>query len=89
MLHRLVGALFFMLCVLPLIGNPAITADGPGLVRLLAWWGAIKSLVICWFPGWMGRIGERMLSRPSLQRLFGVLAVAVGILFCWASMVVG
>jgi hypothetical protein len=86
-LYRIVGGAFLMLCVLPLFGGAAITADVAGLVRLLAWWGVIKCLVICWFPDRLAGFAQRMFAHTSLQRFFGVLAIAAGGLIFWAGVV--
>ena len=86
-LYRVIGAAFLMLCMLPLLSGTAITADVAGLVRLLAWWGVIKCLAICWFADRFAQLSQRMLARESSQRFFGALAVAAGGLIFWAGVV--
>ena len=86
-LYRLVGMFFLILCALPLIDNPQITVSLDGLIRLMAWWGAIKSLIICWWPHAHARLAERILSRRSAQVGLGALAVMFGLLLFWAGLV--
>lgn len=86
-LYRVIGAAFFMLCILPLVGGAAITPDLAGLIRLLAWWGAFKSLTICWFAHRVSGVSVRILAHPPTQRFFGALAVAAGCLIFWAGIV--
>ena len=84
-LLRVLGALFFVISFLVLSEGVAIGVDVPGLVRLAVWIGAVKSLLMCWWPQWLlGRM-DRVLSRPALTRAFGAIALAAGVLFLLAG----
>jgi hypothetical protein len=87
----LVGGLTFILCFLTLASSFAsgqslgVGLTVAGLVRLVAWLGMIKGLVICWCPRHYGRRIERIFSRPLLPRLLGVVALVAGVLFVLAG----
>ncbi len=83
--YRLVGAVFFAMCVLPLAGSCEVTFDVAGIVRLAALLGAVKSLIICWWPSRHARLAETMLASPLGRRFMGVAAVAAGVLFLLAA----
>ena len=87
----LVGGLTFILCFVTL-GSSFSAGQGlavgltvAGLVRLVAWLGMIKGLVICWCPGHYGRRIERIFSRPLLPRLLGVVVLVFGVLLVLAG----
>ena len=82
---RIVGALFFVICFLALTQGLLVSLDIEGLVRLVVWIGAIKSLVICWWPDWLLGRTERVFSRPVLARVYGLIALAAGVLFLLAG----
>ena len=82
---RVVGGIFLVLCVLVLIEDPAIGTDVPGLIRLLAWLVALKSLVLSWFPHWQARVRRPILSKRPLRILAGVAATGFGVLFLLAG----
>lgn len=84
-LYRLVAAFFLVLCVVVLADDMSLEVSLAGLLRLVAWIGVLKSLIICWWPSWHARLAERLLLVPRGQRLLGVLATAVGALFFWAG----
>jgi hypothetical protein len=81
----LVGGLTFILCFLTLTQGLAVGLTVAGLVRLVAWLGLIKGLVICWCPEHYGRRIELIFSRPLLPRLLGVIALILGVLFLLAG----
>ncbi len=80
-----VGGLVFILCFLTLTQGLAVGLTVPGLVRLVAWLGLVKGLVICWCPEHYGRRVEMVFSRPLLPRLLGVIALVLGVLFALAG----
>ena len=84
-LLRVLGALFLVISFLALRKDFTIGTDIAGLIRLVAWVAAIKSLISCWFPQWHARRAERLLSIPVLPRLLGLLAVGFGVLFLMAG----
>jgi uncharacterized protein YjeT (DUF2065 family) len=84
-LLRLVGALFFVLGFLVLTRGVSIGAHVEGLVRLAAWLGVIKSLIICWFPRHFAGLVGWIFSRPVLLRPYGLIALAAGVLFLLAG----
>jgi hypothetical protein len=49
--------------------------------------GAIKSLVICWWPASHSELAEWFLSTAIRQRMFGALAIAAGAFLSWAGSV--
>jgi hypothetical protein len=82
---RVVGAFFFVISFLVLTRGMSIGVDVAGLVRLTVWIGAVKSLLMCWWPKWvMGRV-DWAFSRPAATRLFSLIALAVGVLFLLAG----
>jgi hypothetical protein len=87
----LVGGLTFILCFVTLSSSfsagqgLAVGLTVAGLVRLLAWLGMIKGLVICWCPSHYGRRVERIFSRPLLPRLLGAVALVLGVLLVLAG----
>jgi len=84
-LVRVVGAFFFVITFLVLSRGIAIGLDVPGLVRIAVWIGAVKSLLLCWWPErLLGRM-DRVFSRPALTRAFGLLALAAGVVFLLAG----
>ncbi len=84
-LLRVVGALFFVISFLVLSQGVAVGLDVAGLVRIAVWIGAVKSLLICWWPErFLGRM-DRVFSRPALTRAFGMIALAAGVLFLLAG----
>ena len=85
--YRLVGAVFLVISVLVLAENSSVNWSVAGLVRLAAWLGAIKSLIICWWPGWHAELADWFLATTLRRRAFGVAAVAAGVLFFWAGSV--
>ena len=86
LLYRTIGALFLVLCVLVLAQGMSVGTDVPGLIRLVAWVGAIKCLIICWWPEKHALLAERMLSSAVFaQRIFAVIALAAGVFFSLAS----
>ena len=85
---RLVGAVLLVICVLVLAEDASVDWSVAGVLRLWAWLGAVKCLVLCWWPGWLENLAELMLARPILQRAFGLLATAVGAFLFWAGTVV-
>lgn len=84
-LYRTVGAFFLVICVLVLAEGISVGTDTAGLIRLVAWLGAAKSLVICWWPEKHSHLIERVLAQRAAQRLSGVMAVVAGVLFILAS----
>lgn len=82
---RVAGAVFVVVAVLTLTEGVAIGTNTAGLMRLVAWVTALKSLVTCWFPAWQARRAERILSRPAMRHVMGVLAVGFGVLFLLAG----
>jgi hypothetical protein len=82
---RLVGALFFVLCFLVLTSGVSIGVDVKGLVRLVVWVGAVKSLVMCWWPRWLIGRADWVFSRPVLLRPFSLIPLAAGVLFLLAG----
>ena len=83
--YRLVGAVFFAVCVLPLAGSCEVSFDVAGIIRLVALLGAVKCLIICWWPKWQTRVAESMLASPLGRRLRGIVVVAAGVLFLLAA----
>jgi len=81
---RTMGAVFLVLSVLVLLENAEIGSDVAGLIVLMAWITAVKSIGVCWWPAWWIGIAERMYAKPAF-RSFGVLAVGIGILFLMAG----
>lgn len=78
---RVVGAFFFVVCFLALTRGLSVGLNVEGLVRLTAWIGAVKSLLMVWWPQRMiGQI-DMIFSRPALVRPFGLLALLTGVLF--------
>ena len=84
-LVRLVGACFFVISFLALTRGTAISLDVEGLVRLVVWIGALKSLAICWFPERYAGQVEWVFTRRWLVRPFSLVAVVAGILFLMAG----
>ena len=82
---RLVGAVFFVVCMLPLVGSCVVTFDVAGIIRLVALLGAVKSLIVCWWPSRLAAARRVMLVSPLGQRLMGVVTVAAGVLFLLAA----
>ncbi len=83
--YRLIGAVFFAMCIVPLAGSCEVTFDVAGIIRLVALLGAVKCLIICWWPKWQARLAESMLSSPLGLRLRGVVIVVAGVLFLLAA----
>ena len=84
-LLRVLGALFFVVSFLVLSEGVAIGLDVPGLVRVAVWIGAVKSLLMCWWPNrLLGRM-DWVFARPASTRAFGLLALAAGVLFLLAG----
>jgi hypothetical protein len=82
---RVVGALFFVLSFLALTERLSIGFDVEGLIRLTAWIGAVKSLLLCWWPRrMMGRM-DWFLSAPARTRLLGLIALAAAVVFLLAG----
>ena len=84
-LYRIIGAAFLIVCALPLFAEPRVTADLAGVIRAIAWFGAVKCLVICWWPGWLASMGERMMASTAVCRLWGAVATGAGVFFTWAG----
>jgi len=82
---RIIGALFFVLSVLVLMDDPSVEMDLVGLIRLLAWFVAIKSLITSWCPRWHVNISERLLSLPVMPYFIGGFAIAFGVLLLLAG----
>jgi hypothetical protein len=87
LLYRLVGVGFLLICVLVVAEEPRIGLSLDGVIRLIAWWGIVKCLVICWWPMAFSRLSERFLAGPARQRMLGVLALAAGVFFFIAGSV--
>lgn len=85
LLIRCAFAGFLVLSLAVLSEDARVGTDLAGVVRLLAWLTAVKSLVWCWAAPWQVRLSERFLAMPGLRLLMGPLAVAVGLFFLWAS----
>jgi hypothetical protein len=82
---RVVGALFFVICFLVLTEGVLISLDIEGLVRLTVWIGAVKSLLMCWWPKRLiGRM-DWVFSSPARTRSFSLVALAAGVLFLLAG----
>ena len=84
-LLRVVGVMFLILAVLVLVEDPAPGTDIAGLMRVVAWLTALKSLSFCWYPKWHTGISERFLSASWRRCLMGVIAVSWGVLFLLAG----
>ena len=84
-LLRVVGAMFLMISVLVLLEDPTPGADIAGLMRLVAWLTAVKSLAFCWCPKWHSRLSERFLSTSGRRYVMGSVAVVWGVLFFLAG----
>ncbi|MFH1267588.1 MAG: hypothetical protein ABIK89_17860 [Planctomycetota bacterium] len=82
---RLVGASFFVISFLALTRGIAISVDVAGLIRLVVWIGAVKSLFICWFPDRYADQVEWIFTRPWLVRPFSLVALVAGALFLLAG----
>lgn len=82
------GVVLLVVFVLALADDASVDWSVAGVLRLLAWIGAVKCLVICWWPGCLESVAEIMLARPIYQRAFGLLATAIGVLLFWAGKVV-
>lgn len=80
---RTVGVILLVVCVLTLKEDPSVSAEPSGLVRLIAWVGAIKGLTSCWAPRQLIRISESLLAKEGVGVLAGLIAVVIGILFLW------
>jgi hypothetical protein len=89
LLYRLVGAGFLLICVLAVAEEPRIGLSLDGFLRLMAWWGIVKCLIICWWPRAFLGLSERFLAGPFRQRLLGVLALAAGAFFFIAGILLG
>ncbi len=85
-LLRVLSVLSLILCGLVLLENPSVSLETDGLVRLVAWMGAIKGLLHCWFPKVLGGLGRAMLSRPAVVSAFGLFAIGFGGALFWAGM---
>jgi len=83
--YRLVGAVLLAICVLPLVDSQAITFDVAGIVRLVALLGAIKCLVICWWPSRQSRMAEAVIATSAGRTFMGVAATAAGVLLLLAA----
>lgn len=85
-LIRIVGAMFLIMGLLVLTEGARITGDVAGFIRLLAWITVIKCLGLCWCPHVMIRVQQRFATiSPGVQRLFGVVALGLGVFMLWAS----
>ena len=82
---RLVGALFFVICFAVLTRGMYISLDVEGLIRLVVWVGAVKSLAMCWWPKWLMGPMDWIFSRPVLVRPFSLVPLAAGVLFLLAG----
>ena len=84
-LLRAISAATLVLCALPLLEDPSIGFDTAGLVRLLAWVGAVKGLVNCWIPKHVTAPARWILARPVLVSIGGAIGVALGVLLIVAG----
>lgn len=84
-LHRLVAGAFFVLSVLAIRNDAAVSGTVAGVIRLFAWLVAIKCLVLCWWPEVQIRVSESFLSRPAARRVWGPMLVGFGLFFLWAA----
>ena len=84
-LVRVVGAIFFVISVLVLIEDFRVALSTEGLIRLLAWLTAVKSLSLCWWPQWHMSISHRMLKITWIRVMAGPISLSFGVLFIVAG----
>lgn len=84
-LVRALGVVFLLLCFFVLKENASIGTDVAGLVRLFTWLGAIKSLLLVWFPERLLAVFARWLQHPAMRMSAGVLKCIAGVLFLLAG----
>lgn len=85
---RVMGAVSVMITVLVLQDGYQVGTDAAGLIRLVAWIGLIKGLSAAWFPGFLVGMSERVFSSVQMRPVFGVFAVAVGVLLLYGAQLV-
>lgn len=84
-LIRSLGVVFLLICFFVLKEDASIGTDIGGLVRLVAWLGALKSLILAWFPERLLAVSERWLQHRALRASAGVVKCIAGILFLLAA----
>ncbi|MBT3835169.1 hypothetical protein HOF56_02870 [Candidatus Peribacteria bacterium] len=84
-LMRTIGGLFLVVSFLILKDDPSVGTDIPGLIRLVAWLLAAKSLIMCWCPKCVEGVKKMWLRDADMQLLGGLLAIVVGVLLIMAG----
>ncbi|MDE0960496.1 MAG: hypothetical protein OSB09_06925 [Planctomycetota bacterium] len=80
---RSLGYLWLVSAVLVLFENATVGTDVAGLIRLLAWATAIKSLILCWWPKPLIRLRQQIYG-VAVRRWMGLAPTVVGLL-CLAA----
>lgn len=85
---RVLGALFFIICVVTLYREGmTVGTDAEGLITLVAWIGAIKGITAAWQPKTLASLSGSFL-KPSMALVLGVLGTAFGVLLIYGSTLV-
>ena len=74
------GVILVVIGFLVLKDNPNIGTDTAGLIRLLAWLGAIKGLAYTWYPAKMRNFANSWLEVPAIRMAGGFVALVIGVL---------
>ena len=85
---RFTGALFVVVCGLVVCDNPYLSTDWAGMLRLLAWIGLGKYLMITWWPLKTGDFTRRLLETRHGSQLVGLLGIAYSLFIFWVSRIV-
>lgn len=81
---RSLGYLWLVAALLVLFEDATVGADVAGLIRLMAWATAIKSLFLCWWPRQLVRLRVKIYGERG-HRWMGLAATVMGSLFVAAA----
>ena len=85
---RFSGALMIMIAASVLQDGYQIGSDVAGVLRTVAWLMALKGVFYLWWPDSLGSLRKQFLGSEAGVSFWGMVAVAVGLLLVYASVVV-
>jgi hypothetical protein len=73
---------------LVLLDEPRVSMDAAGFIRLMAWLTTVKCLIFIWRPELPIRARQRFFSSAKMNRVIGLIVMALAVTFFWAGFVI-
>ena len=74
--------------ILLVVAHPTWTSDWRVLITIIAWIALLKGIIFLFFPRHLKVFQRKMLMRPMLYPMIGILTVCLGLFFSYCGFLV-